>query len=103
MRRPGGPGGTSGPVRPVTSLSDWLDLAALITSLGARVVPATADEHDRAVALVSHLPHLLAFSLAATAADDRLALTLGAGSFRDVTRVAATNPDLAADFLAFMG
>lgn len=81
---------------PATTLSDWLDLAALVTSLGARVVPATADEHDRAVALISHLPHLLAFSLAATAADDRLALTLGAGSFRDATRVAATNPDLVA-------
>jgi prephenate dehydrogenase len=81
---------------PVTSLTDWLDLAALVTSLGARVVPATADEHDRAVALVSHVPHLLASALAATAATDPLALALGAGSFRDGTRVAASPPALTA-------
>ncbi len=78
-----------------TPLGDWLDLAALVTGLGARVVPATAEEHDRAVALVSHLPHLLAYALAATATD-RLALCLGAGSFRDGTRVAASPPPLVA-------
>ncbi|MBF9130637.1 prephenate dehydrogenase/arogenate dehydrogenase family protein [Plantactinospora sp. S1510] len=79
-----------------TSLADWLELAALITGLNARVVPAVADEHDRAVAAVSHVPHLLASALAAVAADDPLAGTLGAGSFRDGTRVAATRPDLVA-------
>jgi prephenate dehydrogenase len=80
----------------VTTLSDWLDVATLVTGLGARVVPATAAEHDRAVALVSHVPHLLASALAATAAGDPLALALGAGSFRDGTRVAASPPALTA-------
>ena len=75
-----------------TDLGDWLTLAALVTTLGARVVPATAAEHDRAVAAVSHVPHLLASALAALAGGDPLALTLGAGSFRDGTRVAATAP-----------
>lgn len=79
-----------------TTLADWLDLATLITSLGARVVPATAAEHDRAVAAISHVPHLLATALAATAGADPLALTLGAGSFRDGTRVAASSPQLVA-------
>jgi prephenate dehydrogenase len=83
-------------LEPDTSLSDWLDLATLVTGLGARVVPATAEEHDRAVALVSHVPHLLASALAATAAVDPLALALGAGSFRDGTRVAASPPALTA-------
>jgi prephenate dehydrogenase len=78
-----------------TSLTDWLDLAELVIGLGARVVPATADEHDRAVATVSHVPHLLATALAA-AATDPLAGTLAAGSFRDGTRVAATRPELIA-------
>lgn len=78
-----------------TSLTDWLDLAALVTSLGARAVPTTADAHDQAVAVVSHVPHLLAAGLAA-AADDPLARTLGAGSFADGTRVAGTRPDLVA-------
>ena len=79
-----------------TSLADWLELAALVTGLGARVVPATAAEHDRAVATVSHVPHLLAAALAAGAAGDPLAATLGAGSFRDGTRVAASRPELVA-------
>ncbi|MFY1674621.1 prephenate dehydrogenase [Plantactinospora sp. WMMB334] len=79
-----------------TSVADWLELAALVTTLGARVVPAVAAEHDRAVAAVSHVPHLLAAAIAAVAADDPLAGTLAAGSFRDGTRVAATRPDLVA-------
>lgn len=79
-----------------TSLADWLELVALFTALGARVVPATADEHDRAVAAVSHVPHLLAAALAARIGDDRLAATLAAGSFRDGTRVAASSPQLIA-------
>ncbi len=79
-----------------TDLADWLTLAGLVTGLGARVVPTTAAEHDRAVAAVSHVPHLLASALAASAAADTLALTLGAGSFRDGTRVAAGSPQLTA-------
>jgi len=79
-----------------TALDDWLGLADLVCRLGARVVPATAEEHDRAVAAVSHVPHLLAAALAATAATDPLATALAAGSFRDGTRVAASPPELVA-------
>jgi len=79
-----------------TRFDDWLGLAALVTSLGARVVPATAGDHDRAVAVVSHVPHLLANALAARVASDPLAATLAAGSFRDGTRVAAGSPALVA-------
>jgi prephenate dehydrogenase len=78
-----------------TGLPDWLDLATLVTGLGARVVPTTAEEHDRAVAAVSHVPHLLAAALAGVTGDP-LAATLAAGSFRDGTRVAASSPDLVA-------
>jgi len=80
----------------VTPLTDWLRLAEVVTRLGARVVPATAADHDRAVATVSHVPHLLASALAAAAARDRLATTLAAGSFRDGTRVAASPSALVA-------
>jgi prephenate dehydrogenase len=79
-----------------TALGDWLTLAALITDLGARVVPATAAEHDAAVAAVSHVPHLLAAALTSTGTASPLAAALGAGSFRDGTRVAATRPELIA-------
>lgn len=83
-------------LEPDTDLGDWLDLAALVTSLGARVVPTTAADHDHAVATVSHVPHLVAAALVRLAADDPLALTLGAGSFRDGTRVAASPASLTA-------
>jgi prephenate dehydrogenase len=83
-------------LEPETPLGDWLTLAALCTALGARVVPATATEHDRAVAQVSHVPHLLAAALARQLADNPLAGALAAGSFRDGTRVAATRAELTA-------
>ena len=78
-----------------TNLDDWLALARLFTGLGARVVPTTAEDHDRVVAAVSHVPHLLAAALA-TVVSDPLAGTLAAGSFRDGTRVAASAPELIA-------
>jgi prephenate dehydrogenase len=77
-----------------TSTADWITVARLITSLGARVVPVTAAEHDQAVAAVSHVPHLLAAALMKAAARSPLALSLGAGSFHDGTRVAASSPTL---------
>jgi prephenate dehydrogenase len=80
---------------PDTDLGAWLKLARLVAGLGCRVVPATAEEHDVAVARISHLPHLLATALATTA-HDNLARKLAAGSFRDGTRVAGTRPDLVA-------
>ncbi|GGN73897.1 prephenate dehydrogenase [Actinoplanes lobatus] len=79
-----------------TDLADWLSLAGLFTSMGARVVPVTATEHDTAVARISHVPHLFAAALATQLVADPLAGTLAAGSFRDGTRVAATRPELTA-------
>jgi prephenate dehydrogenase len=79
-----------------TVLSEWLTVASLVTSLGARVVPITAAEHDDAVAAISHVPHLLAAALALVLVDNPLAATLAAGSFRDGSRVAATRPELIA-------
>ena len=80
-----------------TDLDSWLALAAVVTSMGCRVVPCTAADHDAALARVSGLPHVLASALAvAGAAGGPLALSLGAGSFRDGTRVAGTRPELIA-------
>ena len=72
----------------------WSRVLELALACGAFVVPARSDEHDAAAAAISHLPHLLAETLAATAAEVPLAFALAAGSFRDGTRVAATAPDL---------
>ena len=74
--------------------SVWAEVMQLALECGSVVVPARSDEHDAAVAAISHLPHLLAETLAATAADVPLGFALAAGSFRDGTRVAATAPDL---------
>ncbi|HEU0237824.1 MAG TPA: prephenate dehydrogenase/arogenate dehydrogenase family protein [Micromonosporaceae bacterium] len=79
-----------------THIDDWLDVATLATSLGARVVPTTAAEHDAAVAAISHVPHLVATALMRIATDNPLALSLGAGSFHDGTRVAASPAELSA-------
>jgi prephenate dehydrogenase len=72
----------------------WATVMGLALDCGAVVVPAKSDEHDAAAAAISHLPHLLAEALAATAGEVPLAFALAAGSFRDGTRVAATAPDL---------
>lgn len=80
-----------------TDIGAWLTVAALLTRLGCRVVPAGAADHDAAVARVSGLPHLLALALAsAGAAGGPLALALAAGSFRDGTRVAGARAELIA-------
>jgi prephenate dehydrogenase len=72
----------------------WATVMELALDCGAVVVPAKSEEHDAAAAAISHLPHLLAETLAATAAEVPLAFALAAGSFRDGTRVAATAPEL---------
>ena len=64
----------------------------IVVSLGARPVRMTAAEHDRAVAAISHLPQVLAATLVTEAAERTQALDLAAGSFRDLTRVAASDP-----------
>jgi prephenate dehydrogenase len=72
----------------------WTQVMHLALDCRAVVVPARSDEHDAAAATISHLPHLMAEALAATAGEVPLAFALAAGSFRDGTRVAATAPDL---------
>lgn len=73
----------------------WTRVVRLALACGSVVVPVVADEHDSAVARISHLPHVLAEALAiAGDGGGELALGLAAGSFRDGTRVAGTAPGL---------
>ncbi len=72
-------------------------LGELAQLLGARPIAIDAAKHDRLVALISHLPHLISFSFAnAVSADpDRdLARSLAGGSYRDLMRVSAADPAL---------
>jgi len=61
-------------------------------ALGASVVPMPAEEHDRALAMTSHLPHAVASALAAALPEEWRWLT--ATGFRDTTRIAAGSPEL---------
>lgn len=81
--------------------TDTLNLALELVAL-CRAVPVVmdADAHDRAVALVSHTPQLLASMVAARleAADDTAVRLAGQG-IRDVTRIAASEPGMWIDIL----
>ena len=67
-------------------------VSSAITDLGARIITMSAADHDRAVAAVSHLPHIVAGALLSGASVTPEALQLSAGSFRDLTRVGASMP-----------
>lgn len=71
-------------------------VSAFWESLGAgRVVVMEPETHDRAVAAISHLPHLAACALVdALAAADPGAVDLAARGFRDTTRIAAGDPEM---------
>jgi prephenate dehydrogenase len=71
----------------------------LVEAFGARSVVMSPDEHDRAVALVSHLPQVVSSALMAFAcrehdSDPTDVLGLAAGGFRDLTRLAGSSPAL---------
>ena len=72
-------------------------LLALVVALDARPLLLDPTTHDRLVALISHLPHALAFALRGTVATDPesdLAIQLAGGSYRDMTRIASSDPAL---------
>jgi prephenate dehydrogenase len=67
-------------------------ISAFWQSLGAKVVSMPPEEHDRALAATSHLPHLVAAALAAATPRDWL--RLAATGWSDTTRIAASDPQL---------
>ena len=71
----------------------------IIKALGANPVVMDAAAHDERVALVSHLPRLLASILIQMTEDSPGASELSAGSFRDLTRVAGSDPGWWTDIL----
>jgi len=67
------------------------------SACGARIMRMDPDEHDAVLAAVSHLPHLLAFSLVHDVARRENAAQLfsfAAGGFRDFTRIASSHPEM---------
>jgi cyclohexadieny/prephenate dehydrogenase len=81
-------------------------LTALWHALGSQVETMSVDHHDLVLAVTSHLPHLIAYTIVGTAYDLREVtrsevLKFSAGGFRDFTRIAASDPTMWRDiFLA---
>ena len=72
-------------------------VAALWRRTGSMIEIMDADHHDRVLAITSHVPHLIAYTIVGTATDleDRLrseVIKFAASGFRDFTRIAASDP-----------
>lgn len=89
-----------------TELAAWAEVAQVVLALGARIAPVTPAAHDRAVGGVSHAAHVVAAAYANSltrATSMPLALTLAAGSFRDLTRVTLSPESRTAEMLVENG
>lgn len=81
-------------------------LTAFWEALGAKVELMEAQHHDLVLAVTSHLPHLIAYTIVGTASDledvtQSEVIKYSAGGFRDFTRIAASDPVMWRDvFLA---
>jgi prephenate dehydrogenase len=70
-------------------------IGELWAALGGRVVTLDPETHDRAVAAISHLPHVVAWALVdAVARFEPDAFAVAARGFKDTTRIAASDPDV---------
>ena len=82
----------------ITDTNALEKLSALWQGVGATVSTIDPYDHDRYLAVVSHLPHLVAYALVncALEAEQRYPGLLGfsAGGFQDFTRIAASSPDM---------
>ena len=74
-------------------------LQAFWEKIGANVAIMTPDHHDLVLAITSHLPHLIAYTIVGTADElgdvtESEVLKFSAGGFRDFTRIAASDPTM---------
>ena len=74
-------------------------VAAFWRLFGAEVEVMAPDHHDRVLAVTSHLPHLIAYTIVGTASDleevtESEVIKYSAGGFRDFTRIAASDPTM---------
>lgn len=88
-------------ILPVRSTEETLeDLERRIAACGARPIRmSSAGDHDAAMAVTIHLPHVLAYALPHLAKQSGTDLSLAGRSFRDTTRVAQSDVRMVRDFL----
>lgn len=84
-----------------TDMAAFGRLHSLLGELGATVLAVEPEAHDRAVAAISHVPHIVSAALVnlagADSKNDETTLRIAAGGFRDMTRIAAGNSNMWAD------
>ena len=74
-------------------------LESIIEDMGANIIITSPEEHDKAVALISHMPMVVAQALCENIKDNQLAQTLASSGFRDTTRLALSNTQMANDMV----
>jgi len=76
----------------------FLRIHEFVTALGARTISLPREQHDSVIAIVSHVPHMIASALVQLAGShaqtNREIFRLAAGGFKDTTRIAAGSPEL---------
>ena len=88
----------------ITPLNGLIDdsfetLEKIIESLGAKVIITTPEEHDKAAALISHAPMVIAQAMCKTIQSNKLAQAMASSGFRDTTRLALSNTEMADDMV----
>lgn len=79
---------------------DWMleDYQQLVQDIGSLPIVLDYREHDRATAAISHMPHMIAYTMVNVVrrADgpDHMMQQLAAGGFKDITRIASSSPDM---------
>lgn len=75
-------------------------LLEIIDFVGAKPVFMTAQAHDEAAAMISHMPMVIAQALMLAAKDNPAALEIASSGFRDMTRLALSNEEMACDMVS---
>ena len=86
-------------ITPLKESSNTELLESLVKEMGANPIYSTTSEHDEAVAMISHVPMVLAQALFKAAQGNSLAMKLASSGFRDATRLAGSNPIMAEDMV----
>ena len=85
---------------PTKDHQDCSLLVEIVEKLGAKPLFTTPEKHDEAAALISHMPMLIAQAIFKTAQDSELALKMASSGFRDMTRLALSNTEMANDMIS---
>lgn len=82
-------------------------LKSMLSGIGAIATVVSADQHDTVTGCISHVPHIIASALVTLAKDSEngegLVKQLAAGGFKDITRIASSNPSMWEDIILSNG